>query len=123
MINLEEAQVIVAGGRGLASKENFEKILKPLAEKLKAELGASRAAVDSGWIDKQHQVGQTGKTVRPKGYFAFGISGAIQHRAGMQNADLIIAVNKDPNAPIFKIADHGFVADVNDFISSLMEEL
>jgi electron transfer flavoprotein alpha subunit len=123
VINLEEAEIIVAGGRGLANKENFQKLIPSLAKTLKAEVGASRAAVDSGWADKPHQVGQTGKTVRPKVYIALGISGAIQHRAGMQNSDLIIAVNKDASAPIFKIADYGFVADLNDFIPALIEEL
>jgi electron transfer flavoprotein alpha subunit len=123
VINLEEAQIIVSGGRGLGNKENFHKLIPALAKVLNAEVGASRAAVDSGWIEKPHQVGQTGKTVRPKVYIACGISGAIQHRAGMQNSSLIIAINKDPSAPIFKIADYGFVADVNEFINALIDEL
>ncbi|MBD3163893.1 electron transfer flavoprotein subunit alpha [Candidatus Woesearchaeota archaeon] len=123
VINLEEAEVIVSGGRGLGDKENFHKLVPALAKKLDAEIGASRAAVDSGWIEKNHQVGQTGKTVRPRVYLALGISGAIQHKAGMQNSDLIIAVNKDSSAPIFKIADYGIIADVNEFIPALIEEL
>ena len=123
VINLEESEIIIAGGRGLGDKENFQKLIPELAKVLRAEIGASRAAVDAGWADKPHQVGQTGKTVRPKVYLAFGISGAIQHRAGMQNSDLIIAVNKDPTAEIFKVADYGFIADVNEFIPALIEEL
>ena len=123
VINLEEAEIIVSGGRGLDSKENFHKLIPALANALNAEIGSSRAAVDSGWIEKPHQVGQTGKTVRPKVYIACGISGAIQHRAGMQTSDLIIAINKDASAPIFKIADYGFVADINEFIPALIQEL
>jgi len=123
VVNLEEAEIIVSGGRGLGTKENFDKLIPALALLLGAEIGASRAAVDSGWVDKTHQVGQTGKTVRPKVYIACGISGAIQHRAGMQSSDLIIAINKDPTAEIFKVADYGFVADVNDFVESLLNEL
>jgi electron transfer flavoprotein alpha subunit len=123
VVNLEEAEIIVSGGRGIGSKESFEKLIPPLAKALEAEIGASRGAVDAGWIDKPHQVGQTGKTVRPRVYIACGISGAIQHRAGMQQSDLIIAINKDPTAPIFKIADYGFVADIHKFIPALLEEL
>jgi electron transfer flavoprotein alpha subunit len=123
VINLEEAEIIVSGGRGLDNKENFHKLIPALADALNAEVGASRAAVDSGWIEKPHQVGQTGKTVRPKVYIACGISGAIQHRAGMQQSDLIIAINKNHSAEIFKVADYGFVADVNEFIPALIEEL
>jgi electron transfer flavoprotein alpha subunit len=123
VINLEEAEVIVAGGRGLGTKENFHKLIPKLANLLKAEIGASRAIVDAGWVEKQHQVGQTGKTVRPRVYIACGISGAIQHRAGMQNSDLVIAINKDANAPIFKIADYGYVADVSEFLTALIDEL
>jgi electron transfer flavoprotein alpha subunit len=121
-VNLEEAQIIISGGRGLCDKGNF-KLLEELAGLIGAEVGASRAVVDSGWIVKDHQVGQTGKTVRPKVYLACGISGAIQHRAGMKDSDLIIAVNKDPNAMIFSIADYGIVADVRQFLPALIDEL
>lgn len=120
--NLEEAQIIISGGRGLCNKENF-KLIEELASLIGAEVGASRAVVDAGWIDKNHQVGQTGKTVRPKVYMACGISGAIQHRAGMQNSDIIIAINKDPNAMIFSVADYGIVADVKQFIPALIDAL
>lgn len=109
-VNLEYAEVIVAGGKGIGGKEGFQK-LKELAKLLNGEIGSSRLAVEAGWISYEHQVGQTGKSVRPKVYFAFGISGAIQHRAGMQNSDVIIAVNTDEKAPIFQIADIGIVGD------------
>ena len=121
-VNLEEAKIIISGGRGLCDKENFS-LIEELASLIGAEIGASRAVVDAGWIPKDHQVGQTGKTVRPKLYIACGISGAIQHRAGMQNSDMIIAVNKDPNAMIFSIADYGIVADVRQFLPALIKEL
>jgi electron transfer flavoprotein alpha subunit len=121
-VNLEEAQIIISGGRGLCDKENF-KLIEELASLIGAEVGASRAVVDAGWMAKDHQVGQTGKTVRPKVYMACGISGAIQHRTGMQNSDIIIAINKDPNAMIFSIADYGIVADVKQFIPALIDEL
>ena len=121
-VNLEESQIIVSGGRGLCNKGNF-KLIEELASLIGAEVGASRAVVDAGWIEKDHQVGQTGKTVRPKVYIACGISGAIQHRAGMQNSDIIIAINKDPNAMIFSISDYGIVADINQFIPTLIDEL
>ncbi|BAU23028.1 electron transfer flavoprotein subunit alpha [Caldimicrobium thiodismutans] len=121
-VNLEYADVVVAGGKGIGGKREFEK-LKELAELLSAELGASRLAVESGWISYEHQVGQTGKTVRPKVYLAFGISGAIQHRAGMQNSDFIIAVNTDKGAPIFKIADMGILGDWKVVAEALISAL
>ncbi|MFN4132308.1 MAG: electron transfer flavoprotein subunit alpha/FixB family protein [Caldimicrobium sp.] len=121
-VNLEYAEVIVAGGKGLGSKEGFTK-LKELAQLLNGEVGASRLAVEAGWIPFEHQVGQTGKTVRPKIYFAFGISGAIQHRAGMQNSDFIIAVNIDEKAPIFQISDIGIVGDWKEVVEALIKAI
>ena len=121
-VNLEEAEIIVSGGRGVGNKENF-KLIEELASLLKAEVGASRAVVDSGWISKEHQVGQTGKTVRPKLYIAIGISGAIQHKAGMQGSEMVIAINKDASAPIFEVADYGIVDDLFKVVPEMIAEL
>ena len=119
-VNLKGAQIIVSGGIGVGSKDNFN-LIRELAETLGAEVGASRAAVDAGFIGKEHQVGQTGTTVRPKLYIACGISGAIQHRAGMDSSARIIAINNDPEAPIFGIAHYGIVGDLNEVIPRMIK--
>lgn len=119
---LEEAGMIVAGGKGLGAAENF-RLVEELAEALGAAVGASRDAVEAGWISSDHQVGQTGRTVRPRLYIACGISGAVQHVAGMRESEVIVAINIDRHAPIFEIADYGIVGDVREILPALTEAL
>ncbi len=121
-VDIQEAKILVSGGRGVGSKENFQ-ILEDLASAIGGTVSCSRAVVDNGWMPKELQVGQTGKTVRPNVYFAIGISGAIQHTAGMEEADIIVAINKDETAPIFDVADYGIVGDLNKIVPKLTEAL
>ena len=121
-VNIQEVETLVAGGRGLDSPKGFQ-LIRDLANELGGAVAASRAAVDSGWIPYPHQVGQTGKTVSPKLYIACGISGAVQHAVGMQSSEIVVAINRDKNAPIFDIATYGVVGDLYEVVPQLIKRL
>jgi electron transfer flavoprotein alpha subunit len=126
---IKDAAIIVCGGSGCKTKEGYDKYVRPLAEKLekylgqKAMVGASRVAVEAGFIDRSHQIGQTGQTVKPRVYVAVGVSGAVQHVTGMQSSDIILAINKDPNARIFKVCDYGIVGNIEEVVPELIRVL
>src|ERR1700733_3656084 len=122
-ISLAEAEIVVSGGRGVGSAEGFTQYVEGLADQIGAAVGATRAVVDAGWRPYSEQVGQTGKTIQPKAYIAIGISGAVQHLSGMNKSKIIVAINRDAEAPIFKIADYGIVGDVNQLVPAIIKEL